>query len=368
MDTHPSICSPGELGLGHLCEDLYTAILYTHAQVKATREPERTELTLAEVRRIVDEIMGSYAKLKGKQIWCEKTPKNLGYRELLRRVFPEAAFICLYRHCLDMVHSSIEGTEFGKMEEMWNPVQAFQAWIEQTGQLLSFERDNPSRSIRLKYELLVQYPARELKRIFTWLDLEWKDELVDKIFTTPHETGPSDPKVIFTRQIHRNSLGRGAPLKDMSLSKVVLQRANDLLKELGYAEIGSERSEVSSTYLQVAGTSTVKKIDNVSEVFARYIPEQMQQHELALGSVAGIIKFFVKGNDGGVWQVDLTTRPGQILASDGRADCTLTIGASDLLKVVNGELNPAECFLQARLKVDGNVELAYKFGQVIFAA
>ena len=167
MDTHPSICSPGELGLGHLCESLYTAIFYTHAQVRATGEPQRTELTLAEVRRIIDEIMSSYATLKGKEIWCEKTPKNLRHRDLIRKVFPDAAFICLYRHCMDMVYSSIEGTEFGKMEEIWSPVQAFEAWIEQTGQLLSFERENPSKSVRLKYELLVLDPAREIKRIFT---------------------------------------------------------------------------------------------------------------------------------------------------------------------------------------------------------
>ena len=172
---------------------------------------------------------------------------------------------------------------------------------------------------------------------------------------------------MFTRQIHRNSLGRGSPLKDVSLSKAVLQRANDLLKELGYPEIGAEWNKVSSTYLRVAAKDAVRKIESIGEVFAKYIPEQMQQHQLALSSLAGIIKFFVKGNGGGIWQVDLTTRPGQILASDGRADCTLTVGASDLLKVVNGELNPGECFLQARLKVDGNVELAYKFGQVIFA-
>src|SRR5882757_4451661 len=88
MDTHPRVCSPGELGLGALCENLYTAIYYTKAQVKASSEQERVTLTLQEMRRIVDEIMSSYAALKGKQVWCEKTPKNLRHRDLLSKVFP----------------------------------------------------------------------------------------------------------------------------------------------------------------------------------------------------------------------------------------------------------------------------------------
>lgn len=368
MDTHPLVCSPGELGLGVLCESMHTAIYYTHAQLKAYTEQERAMLTLQEVRRIVGEVMSSYAALKGKRTWCEKTPKNLRYRDLLAKVFPDARFICLYRHCMDMVYSSIEGTEYGKMEEMWHYGQAFDAWAEQTAQILAFERDHPSRAVRLKYESLVTDPARELKRVFSFLGMEWSDELVEKVFTMSHDAGPSDMKVTFTKQIYSSAIGRGALLKDFSLSNGMRQRINYLLKELNYAEIGPQWDKVGEAYLQAVSRGATKKIGSVGEVFAKYIPQQMCQHEQLLSGMAGIIKFMVRGDHGGVWQVDLTRRPGRILASDGHADCTLTVGAGDLLKVVNGELNPGQCFLQAKLKVDGNVDLAYKFGQVIFSA
>jgi len=358
MDTHPLVCSPGELGLGVLCESMHTAIYYTNAQVKASSEQERALLTLQEVRRIVGEIMSSYAALKDKPIWCEKTPKNLRHRDLLSKVFPDARFICLYRHCMDMVYSSIEGTEYGKMEEIWHPGQAFDAWAEQTAQILAFERDHPSRSVRLKYEELVSNPARELQRVFSFLGMKWSDDLVEKVFTTAHDAGPSDMKVTFTKQIHRSSIGRGALLKDFSLSNGMRQRINYLLKELNYAEIGSQWDQIGAAYLQAAGQDAPKKVGSVGEVFTRYIPQQMRQHEQLLNGMAGIIKFMVKGDHGGVWQVDLTRRPGRIFPSDGHADCTLTVGAGDLLKVVNGELNPGQCFLQAKLKVDGNVDLA----------
>ena len=44
LDTHPAICCPGELSLGQLCKDLYTAFYYTVGQVRASSEESRDAL------------------------------------------------------------------------------------------------------------------------------------------------------------------------------------------------------------------------------------------------------------------------------------------------------------------------------------
>ncbi len=369
MDTHPAVCCPGELGLGQLCENLYHAYYYTHAQVKAVDEKARRELCLAEVRQGIDGLMSSYAALKGKRIWCEKTPKNLQQRELLSQVFPDAKFICLYRHCMDMVHSSIEGGKYGKMDELWSPGQVFDAWIQQTDQTLSFERENESKCIRVQYESLVLHPSEELRRLFHFFGLEWNDALTNKIFAVPHDEGFGDIKVSFAKSIYRNSIGRGSLLKDISLSKPVLEQINFLLRTLGYPQVGPEWDEYAARHLRAAAQAEPsKQVDSIGDVFLRYIPGKIRSGNQVLQGLSGVVKVLVKGGSGGVWRVDLTRQPSEVIASDGRADCTLTVGASDLLKMANGDLNPGECFLQAKLKVDGNADLAYRFGQAIFGA
>ncbi len=73
LDTHPAICSPGELLLGVLCEHLYYTIESTLGQAVVEHSPEaQAEFCLAETRRMVDSIMEKYCVLKGKRRWCEK--------------------------------------------------------------------------------------------------------------------------------------------------------------------------------------------------------------------------------------------------------------------------------------------------------
>jgi protein-tyrosine sulfotransferase len=115
IDTHPRICCPGEVYLGQICHLLCTAYYYTTGQALSPVEIERRKLAWKEVRSIVDNLMNSYAAIKNKDIWCEKTPNNVNYIRVLRNVFPDAAFICLYRNCMDFVNSCLEYSRYGFM-------------------------------------------------------------------------------------------------------------------------------------------------------------------------------------------------------------------------------------------------------------
>src|SRR5438045_1491056 len=73
LDTHPDICSPGELEIGKVCESLHWTIYSTIAKLPtAVTEEQRQEIAYAEVRRIVSDLMNSYTRARNKRIWCEK--------------------------------------------------------------------------------------------------------------------------------------------------------------------------------------------------------------------------------------------------------------------------------------------------------
>lgn len=367
IDAHPRICCPAELSLGPLAKYLYEAAYYSLAQVRATGEEERQAVAVAEVRRVLDDLMRSYARLKRKEIWCEKTPKNLQHVKLLEEAFPDAFYICLYRNCMDMVHSSVEGSRFGKMDELWDYARIYEAWIEQTGEILKFEREHPQKCFGVKYESLVLNPAGTLAGLFAFLGVEWDERLIERVFATPHDLGPGDPKVAFSNRIYQNAIGKGSSIKREEVPRPLLEKINALLRELDYPEVGADWNDAPSPYLPT-GVSPDKggQLSNVGEVLDTYIPRRLGKDEELLRGLSGTLKLVVKGEDGGVWKVDLNQRPARVTAEDSRADCTITVVSGDLVKIANGELNAGECFLQAKLKVTGDELFAYKVGQVLF--
>lgn len=80
--------------------------------------------------------------------------------------------------------------------------------------------------------------------------------------------------------------------------------------------------------------------------------------------VKGIFCFKVNGGPGGkqgIWFVDCKNGNGAVMrGGDVKADCTITIGDEDLVKLMLGKLNPQQAFFQGKLKIAGNMGLAMK--------
>jgi protein-tyrosine sulfotransferase len=379
LDTHPMICSPTELNLGRICEYLYWAFYFTTAQIYASNDDERDRFSVGEVRRVVSDLMKSYTKLKSKQIWCEKTPRNLQHLDIINRTFPDAYYICLYRHCMDYAYSCIEGSSKGFMDELWDYVRKrpgnlvyamIDSWIDQTNQMLRFERENDRKCIRIKYESLVLETVETLDRLFEFLEVEWDRSLLDNVFKVQREMGGGDLKVYFSKEIYKDSVGKGSALPFGLISQELLEKMNTLLSELGYQQVGPDWNNISySSLLQEKGLSIIKAISGVDHIFSEYIPRQMKRRSDELSGLSGTLKFVVKGDGGevGVWRIDLTRTPGEILVGDGATDCTIMVLAVDLLRIVDGSLNVGECFLQGRMQLTGDPRLVAKFGQLIFS-
>jgi protein-tyrosine sulfotransferase len=209
----------------------------------------REKMVWAKARQIISDIMESYTNAKGKKMWCEKSPSNLIYLDILKGVFPDSKFICLYRHCMDVAHSLIEYSRYGLMEAMVpyvhrNPNSIINAtveyWIEQTRKTLNFERENASQCFRVKYESIILETSQTLDGLFTFLGIKWDPKMLEAIFTTRHDPGHGDTKVLFTKNIEVSNIGKGTALPRALVSPRLLEEANLLLEELGYMLIGAK--------------------------------------------------------------------------------------------------------------------------------
>ncbi len=375
IDTHPQICSPAHLHLGQLCRSLYTSIFYSLGQtMEVTDEATRERLVAVETRRIVDELMGRYVMAKGKQMWCEKTTENLQYLKILNDVFPDARYICLYRNCMDVVHSSIECSRLGFIPELAPYVQKrpdnivaamVDSWIEKTSGLLEFEMAHAEQCFRLKYENLVTEPSQTLPAMFAALGLEWDERLLKEVFSTQHDQGSGDRKVLFTKKINTDSIGRGSTISRSFIPDALLEDMNRLLARLDYPPVGDDWDNALSPYLPAGVATENETVSSVEVMFREYVPQLLKEGNASLAGVNGRCKFEV-GDGGGTWMLTLRESQGVAEALDGDADCTVQISAADLLDLVNGRLNSIAAFDQGKIHIMGDYDLANKVGRLLF--
>lgn len=367
LDTHPSICCPGELDLGNLVERLYHSLYYSSAQLLDCDEAERSAWTTRQVRTTIEDFMKSYAQAKGKKLWAEKTPSNLAHAEALQRTFPNAAFLCLYRHPLDLIRSGFESTRFGKLKfDLWDYKSGVDFCIEQTQLLLQFEKANQNCCFRLHYEDLVKAGPAVLAQAFHFLGLDSDPEIVNAAFTTKHERGPGDPKAEFASRIYNTSIGRGAEIVALlsDVPPASKNRLKDLIVELGYPRTDLlPGTPVETDRASDNGHSVRATFTSIDELFLTHFPARLQREKDLQGSV----KFLVKGNGGGTWTINLDKDAPVFNPVNAEPDCTITIKSDDLLKLATGELNVGECYLQAKLRVTGNEALAISLGRTLFA-
>lgn len=375
IDTHPQICSPAHLHLGQLCRSLYTSIFYSLGQtMEVTDEATRERLVAVETRRIVDELMERYVRAKGKQMWCEKTTENLQYLKILNDVFPDARYICLYRNCMDVVHSSIECSRLGFIPELAPYVQKrpdnivaamVDSWIEKTSVLVEFEMAHAEQCFRLKYENLVTEPSQTLPAMFAALGLEWDERLLKEVFSTQHDQGSGDRKVLFTKKINTDSIGRGSTISRSFVPDALLEDMNRLLARLDYPPVGDDWDNAKSPYLPAGVATENEMVSSVEVMFREYVPQLLKEGNASLAGVNGRCKFEV-GDGGGTWMLTLRESQGVAEALDGDADCTVQISAADLLDLVNGRLNSIAAFDQGKIHIMGDYDLANKVGRLLF--
>jgi len=359
LDTHPQIYSPPELNLGRLARDLASSIAWlegTHDRPAAENGP-----VVERVRAILGDLLDSYARRRGKTLWCEKSPDNAFHAELLAAVFPEARFLCLYRHALDMVHSCIEINRYGfppgfqdyLRQHPGDHVQAIlQYWVDVATATTELERRLPGRTFRLRYEDLVAAPQAILAPLFGFLGLDWDPALLGAVFTSEHDRGPGDPYVYYTDRIRQESVGTGRNLPLDTLSAGLRDRLQALLAELGY----QERPEKPAKAAQAAAPAAAPGAGAepgfaAAQLFEQLLPARAAASPPPPAPLACDV--FVHGPGGGAWSLAWDEGGLRVTPSAAGLPSRIELEAQDLLAIVSGQANPLQIAQEGRLRVEG---------------
>lgn len=358
LDTHPEIYSPPETFFGPCASYL----IRFRSGLSGTRDGDvpspSTPEELDWVRGILGSQMQVQTQRRGKRIWCEKTPDNLGHLALLDSLFPRARFLCLHRHALDVIKSSTKMAipDFGPYlfrseGHVENALLLY--WNERTRESLEFETAHPERCFRLRYEDLVTSPERILEPLFAFLGVAWDPELLGSVFTSKHDPGVEDHYARFSTQIYSTSLGAG---RDVSLARAPVQDVREmeaLLARLGYKRLPEPKAPVGGNE-----KASARGAASVRWLFEVHLPERLRAAPVR--SAGSSYQFTIAGEngDGGTWLID--TNPGALSAKpgEGGAMCLLELAASDILELANGRTNPLKAFDQGKIRVQGTFELS----------
>jgi len=217
IDTHERAWSPPEVHVSRLMREMFDVcaayssplLVVGNAESGAARMA-REERVCAEVRERIQNLVRTHMP-EGKTLWCQKSVMTIQDVALVRQVFPDAKYLCLYRNCLDFVNSAMERCRsgwrsYGFEDYLLREVVAekhlsrfpdalARFWCDQVEMILKFQGENQDRCHSVQYEHLVLDPFDTCNRLFGFMGLE------------PFEREPETNfwNVVFGRGLHQRT-------------------------------------------------------------------------------------------------------------------------------------------------------------------
>lgn len=370
LDAHAEIACPPELHLGELCATLRWSYALTQGHdVFSRQEPGSLETRMPDAvrdkcRSVVDAMMSEYLQRQDKPRWCDKSVTTVDQLALIQEIFPDAKFICLYRNAMDMVHSGLEVSRFGFSGYGFAPFIArrldntvaglIDYWCDKVQKMLDFEERQAQSCLRLRYEDLVYEAPRVVPELLEFLDCTADPGLIERIFAVPHQDGPGDANIAYTRKIEAGSVGKGSTLSSRLVSKTQAERMNALLARLEYPQFGADWDRQPSPYARTP--AALPKSTTAMPTPA----EALQMLTARLGAAAGQgrIQFVFDEPAGEAWVLELGEGGAKIFPATGEAaDCEVRLALAHVVAVARGEINPMSLLRAGEMRVAGNIDL-----------
>lgn len=365
LDTHEWIDAPQELHLGPLAEDMVRTVsrlVPATAMDKATHEKQ----VLGEVRGHLESLIRTHLK---KKIWCDKSVSTIEHLPLLMKVFPQARYIFLHRHCLDFVYSAMEVSKYG-YEGFWfedfvlqhpeNLVDAFvNFWCIQTEKRLVLEADQEFLIFSIKYEDIVSRTVPTIQELFQFLNLPFEEKLLDHVFSK-ERLGHGDLKIQATHRIEPNT-GKGRLIPIKYIKTETLNRMNALLERLGYETVTGTwnfekmHSNRESQDIHVQGINAIHK--HLNERMKRAVPPDLQRE---------VLQVKVVGLDA-PWILDFSEhRCDSTMNSTKSITMEITIHFETLWALIEKDLNISIALRNGEISTNGDYHLFHRIGNYLF--
>jgi putative sterol carrier protein len=104
------------------------------------------------------------------------------------------------------------------------------------------------------------------------------------------------------------------------------------------------------------------------EIFETKITDRIANHPDVAQAINAAYCFHIEGDGGGTWTVDLRKESGWVTSGDeGDPGCTIHCEAADFISMVTGEVPGPQLFMMGKLRIEGDMGLAMKLGQVLGA-
>ncbi|MCQ8129798.1 sulfotransferase family protein [Methylomonas rivi] len=370
VDSHSEIACPGHLYIGQLCDSLNILLTGTLAQnQKELSEVNKKLLVISETKKIIENVIARYLIEKNKSTWCEKTPMNLEYLDLLNEHYPNAKYICLYRHCMDVVHSSLNLSKYRFLPEhvpfvQRNPGNIIAAmtenWLEKTEKLLKFEESHPEQCFRVKYESIVTKPEETLAKLFEFLDVYWEEDLIDKVFRIDHDKGEGDGRAVLSKKIRKDSVGKGVEVPKTGIPEKFLPKIEKLLFELDYGSLDSYyiNKEIQLEKILVDSNLLKIRLENAIKTNRANFP-----------LLKGIWKIIFTDESNSILTIDLSEKEAVFVNTNIQADFTLSLPTTLLSDMFDGIRDGIEVFSQGEIQVEGtdDKDKLISFGRLVLS-
>ena len=255
LDAHPDLACPPETSMPALCGQLAVVwSLIEGAPLAAERDaapPRVPDAAVAGIRRMLDEMTGSYLARRGKRLFCDKSLGSARFADLLTQIYPGARFLCLYRHPMDVIRSGVDACPWGlngygfDQYIVGSPGNAVLAlaryWLDNATLISEVEQEQPERCHRVRYEDLVTDPEEVMRGVYAFIGVRPAPGVARACFSGDRERfGPADHKIWATSQITGDSVGRGESVPAGLILPPVTAATNELAAKLGYLPVDAD--------------------------------------------------------------------------------------------------------------------------------